>query len=87
METLVDPAVQSSAMSGMSVAAAQLNTGMVGSFNMLAAGAASMWQIALTSPTQNFALALQTAKEAGSGRTRLEANRPAESGVAAPVAG
>ena len=85
MESLVDPAVQSSAMSGMSVAAAQLNTGLVGSFNMLAAGAARMWQIALTSPTQNFALALQTAKESGSGRTRSETNNPGN--TAAPGGG
>lgn len=83
--TLVDNNVQSSIVSGMSLAAAQLNTAMVGGFNQLAVGASSMWQIALTSPTQNFALALQTASERGAGRTRLEANRPAESGVMSPT--
>ena len=85
MATLVDDSVQSSIVSGMSMAAAQLNSGLVGSFNMLAQGSAAMWQIALTTPTQQNALALQTAKEAGSGRTRLEANRPAETSAAAPI--
>ena len=83
--TLVDSSVQSSIVTGMSFAAAQLNTGLIGCFNMLAQGASSMWQIALTTPTQQNSLALQTAKEAGSGRTRLEANRPAETSAAGPL--
>jgi hypothetical protein len=49
-----------------------------------AADASAMWAIAMTTPTQNTALALRTATESGAGRTRLEANRPPETGAAAP---
>ncbi len=41
-----------------------------------AADASAMWAISMQTPSQNAALALRTAQEAGSGRTRAETNRP-----------
>lgn len=45
--------------------------------DQLAGDSDRMWSIAMTTPTQNNALALRTATESGSGRTRIEANGPA----------
>ena len=42
-----------------------------------------MWTIAMTSPSVMAAHGMRIAAEMGSGRTRSETNRPAESGVAA----
>ena len=53
--------------------------------DQLASDSQRMWSIAMTSPTVSSAMGFRTATESGSGRTRLEANRPAESGVADPV--
>lgn len=55
----------------------------VSRFDQLGADAAGMWSIAMTTPTVNAGLGFRTATESGSGRTRLEANRPAETGAAA----
>ena len=43
------------------------------------ADAMAMWGINMTTPSQNSALALRTAQEAGSGATRVNANVPAGS--------
>ena len=51
-------------------------------FDEIGADSASMWAIAMTSPTVTAALGIRTATESGSGRTRLEANRPVETGAA-----
>lgn len=53
-------------------------------FDQLGADAASMWAVALTSPTVSAGLGYRTAIESGSGRTRVEANRPHETSGAAP---
>ena len=44
--------------------------------DQLAADSQRMWSIAMTSPTIMAAHAMQIAGEAGSGRTRVEANTP-----------
>jgi adenylosuccinate synthase len=49
----------------------------VGRFDQIAADAASMWAIAMTSPTVMAAHGMKVASEAGSGRSRIEANSPA----------
>lgn len=73
-----------------------LTTAMTAMANEFGAGAArranradqlsgdsqAMWAIAMTTPTINAALGFRTATESGSGRTRLEANRPVETGAA-----
>ena len=46
-------------------------------FQQLAADSASMWAVALTSPTVMAGLGYRAATESGSGRTRVEANTPA----------
>ena len=51
----------------------------VGRFDQIAADAASMWAIAMTSPTVMAAHGMKVASEAGSGRSRIEANSPAGS--------
>lgn len=51
--------------------------------DQLASDSQRMWSIAMTTPTQNAALALRTATESGSGRTRAETNRPGETSAAA----
>ncbi len=53
--------------------------------DQLAMDSSSMWAVALTSPTISSAMGYRTAVESGAGRTRLEANRPAETGAAAPL--
>lgn len=45
----------------------------------------AMWAVALTTPTVLASTGIRLLSESGSGRTRVEANRPAESGVAEPV--
>ena len=54
----------------------------MGAADQLAADSQRMWAIAMTTPTVNAALGFRTATEAGSGRTRLEANRPPETSAA-----
>ena len=49
----------------------------VGRFDQIAADAASMWAIAMTSPTVMAAHGMKVASEMGSGRSRVEANSPA----------
>lgn len=51
--------------------------------DQLASDSQRMWSIAMTSPTVMAAHGMRVAGESGAGRTRLEANRPATSGVAA----
>ena len=45
--------------------------------DQIAADASSMWSIAMTSPTVMAAHGMRVAGEAGSGRSRIEANSPA----------
>ena len=45
------------------------------------ADASAMWSIAMTTPTQNSAMAYRTAVESGSGRTRAETNGPDATGA------
>lgn len=47
--------------------------------DQLAADSQRMWSIAMTSPTVMAAHGMRIASEAGSGRTRVEANTPAAS--------
>ena len=54
--------------------------------DQLSGDSQAMWSVALTSPTVSSSLGFRTATESGAGRTRLEANRPAETGAAAPSA-
>ena len=51
--------------------------------DQLGADSASMWSVALTSPTVMAALGIRTATESGCGRTRAETNRPSETSAAA----
>ncbi|MDD4892006.1 MAG: hypothetical protein PHU85_18960 [Phycisphaerae bacterium] len=53
--------------------------------DQLASDSQRMWSIAMTTPTVNAGLGFRTATESGAGRTRLEANRPEETGAAAPA--
>lgn len=57
----------------------------VSRFDQLGADAASMWSVAMTTPTVNAAMGQRIATESGSGRTRLEANMPAETSAAGKV--
>ncbi len=52
--------------------------------DQLSGDSQAMWSVALTSPTVSSSLGFRTATESGAGRTRLEANRPPETGAAAP---
>ena len=49
--------------------------------DQLASDSQRMWSIAMTSPTVSSALGFRPATEAGSGRTRVEANTPASGQV------
>jgi hypothetical protein len=53
--------------------------------DQLSGDSQAMWAVALTSPTVMAGLGMRVATESGAGRTRLEANRPEETGAAAPV--
>ncbi len=44
--------------------------------DQLSGDAASMWAVALTSPTVSSAMGYRTAVESGSGRDRVETNAP-----------
>jgi hypothetical protein len=83
-ESLVDSGALSVAMTGMASefgAAAARRTQRA---DQTAADASAMWSIAMTTPTQNSALALRTATESGSGRTRAETNAPNDTGAGGP---
>jgi len=74
----------SAAASGLA-AATSVNFALIQSrFQQLSADAASMWAVALTSPTVSSAMGFKTASESGSGRTRVEANTPASGQVVGP---
>lgn len=49
--------------------------------DQLASDSQRMWSIAMTSPTVMAAHGMRVASEAGSGRTRVEANTPASSQI------
>lgn len=51
--------------------------------DQLSADSQRMWSIAMVSPTVMAAHGMRIASEAGSGRTRIEANSPAEQQTAA----
>jgi len=53
--------------------------------DQLASDSQRMWAISMTTPTVLAAKGIQMATEAGSGRTRIEGNRPAETSAAAPI--
>jgi Tfp pilus assembly protein FimT len=67
------------AMTAMANSAAAANSRRVDRFDQLGADSAAMWGIAMTSPTFMAAQGQRLAQEAGSGRTRVEANTPAAS--------
>ena len=80
-ESSIDGLIREQAL-GASVQEFQaINGRRVSRFDQLGADSAAMWAVALTTPTQNSALALRTATESGSGRTRAETNNPSETGV------
>lgn len=83
MASVVDDGNLSVAMTAMANEFGASAARRSGRFDQLAGDSSAMWAIAMTTPTQNNSLALRTAAESGSGRTRLEANRPAETGAAA----
>lgn len=53
--------------------------------DQLAMSSQYMWGIAMTTPSVMSAHGMRIASEAGSGRTRVESNRPSESSAAAPA--
>ena len=69
------------AMSTLGVEATAASARRTTRADQTAADASAMWSIAMTTPTQNAALALRTASESGSGRTRAETNAPHETGA------
>ncbi len=81
MASVVDDAVQSSALSGMSVEASAASTRRVGRFDQLGADSAAMWAVALTTPTvfagMGFRVAQQSAgfpSSSGTGTGGTDAN-------------
>jgi hypothetical protein len=67
----------SQASSNLAVESGAAAGSRVRRWDQLAADAASMWAVALTSPTVMAAHGMRVASEAGAGRTRVEANTPA----------
>ena len=65
------------ALSGMAGSFANAATRSNNAANQLASDSQRMWSIAMTSPTVMAAHGMRVASEAGSGRTRVEANTPA----------
>ena len=65
MATVVDDAVQSSALSGMSAEVAAASTRRTMRADQLAADAGSMWAVALTSPTISAAMGFRVAQQSG----------------------
>lgn len=83
-EQLTEPGNLSIAMTAMATEFGAAAARRVNASDQLSEDSQRMWTIAMTSPTTMAALGLRTALESGSGRTRVEANRPAETGGAAP---
>ena len=80
----VDESNQQMALTGMANEFGASAARRSARFDQIAQDSASMWAIAMTTPTQNAALALRTATESGSGRTRAETNQPDQTGAGAP---
>lgn len=69
------------AMTMMANEAAAASAARTRAADQLASDSQRMWSIAMTTPTVNAALGFRTATESGSGRTRIEANSPADTQV------
>lgn len=76
MASVVDDGILNVSLSGMAAEFASSNARRTQRADQLAGDSQAQWSIAMTTPTQQAALALRTAQEAGSGRTRAETNGP-----------
>ena len=73
----MDPAnVQSTIITGLSGEFAGASAMRTRRMDQLAEDAASMWSVAMTSPTVLAAMGFRVASESGSNRTRAETNNP-----------
>lgn len=77
MANLVDEGNLAVAMTAMANGFGAAATRRNDRADQTAADASAMWAISMQTPSQNAALALRTATESGSGRTRAETNLPA----------
>ena len=73
------------ANNGMAHSAGGFNQLVLMRFQQLGADSASMWSIAMTTPTMSSAMGMRVATESGSGRTRVESNTPASTQVVGPT--
>ena len=69
------------ALTAMANEAASASGRRLSAADQLSADSQRMWSIAMTSPTVMAAHGMRVASEAGSGRTRVEANTPANSQI------
>lgn len=75
-ESSVDPGILNAALSSLAGEFTAGGASRMRRMDQLAADSASMWAVALTSPTVSSALGFRTAAESGSSRTRAETNGP-----------
>lgn len=80
--SIVDASAQSSIISGLSGEFAGAAAARVRRMDQIAADTASMWAVAMTTPTVLAGMGFRMASESGSSRTRSETNNP--SNTAAP---
>lgn len=85
MPSQADETVQATIITGLSGEFAGAAAMRVRRMDQLAEDAASMWSVAMTSPTVLAAQGIRTLTESGSGRTRAETNNPGN--TAAPGGG
>lgn len=75
-DSSVDPGILNAALSSLAGEVVAGSASRMRRMDQLAADSASMWAVALTSPTVSSALGFRTAAESGSSRTRAETNEP-----------
>lgn len=85
MASVVDDAVQSASLSALVSEGAAASSRRLEGADAFAESNRYSWNIAMQSPTIFASHGMRIAAETGSGRTRLEANRPAETSAAAPI--
>lgn len=81
---VVDQSNLAVAMTGMANEFAASAARRTNRADQTGADSSAMWAISMQTPSQNAALALRTATESGSGRTRAETNQPDQTGAGAP---
>ena len=84
MASAVDDGILNVALSTLANEATAASSRRTNRFDQLGADSASMWSVALTSPTVSSAMGYRTAIESGSGRTRSETNAPHATGAGGP---